>query len=1200
MLKRRCHTCSITMVKKRKFKTNNNSTSNSLTEFGTNSNINREENDTGMMSVQTVQDEEPRDFVSLRAFFDERGASHDSETPYEPSLQFLDSLLKDPKTWEDSGLKLSLLMEMVTVVLLTTKSGISMLTLLRPSKGGPSVQRAISNQRRWLSQVEKRGNLHADLISQWRNDENTFLRFLHFLLKNEDVWMPCEKFNECEWKIPLSFLIQSRYRAAELILDLDYNLLVDYFLAVSPLCEKWLERILTSDFGFYLQYTLGDYNRIHNFSGAFNWYTLHASRSKSALITQQILSDLLDSDKSKELKSRLGHEDPQEGSQLSNKIRSSIDEISLLSIGNRPIGEENRSVLNEYSDNYHHQVNQNEQVFSFDLNQDGSLELPNLISHAAVRHVILTKVLKLNNTSSPLLQLQFKIVAGLVDPLTQPAPNDKHVISLDLSYQMFLGFIAHDIQRTISLEEGFDWRFHICFNMQKIIDASLVRLNFDDFERLNSINNSDDNVDWRSQLDKWLPHGFNTQDLELICMVDIVAVYTIYKLYEHLPIQLNPFLSSLISLWKNLTCVILLGLEIDRIEEELETFDTPLMVRATIRGAAALRAIVATVLNGQVEATKHDLKHESLNTFMSPHGRKLCQGALYAELRSHAAALLALGSELEDVTDLFSDLQPGDRFDEDVRYMFEYEFEDYNDLSSREEDYSGFDKFDDYADGSKSHVRKCFGRRCNCIFDDDEMLEDEDYENDYDGRKAQKHILPQQNPTASVSMSTTGKPHAVRSRGSFEFDYSGKDWRDIPRVSNLYYSPSYEFVENLNPEAIVSLTNKATKQKLDDLETLLLLNSVATCVKNEQDEIVLGNITELHPQNGSSGSQVIDKLKDISPDDIYEMWCKDSTFEKIVYCNHELAWRLMDEMLMCSGFRRVLIWFITHMELNHSLIHYIFELVMGLRKSGDSTKENQKEDEAISKLTKKNSEVRTSLPFSRQGSIQLSSIETKMLLQEFFTNAAIFLTEKSKEWINEDPAEDDDGSSNGENGNISLYAVGLMKLICLMVRAFIKKGKFDFRESECVFELQTLLMNWIAIIPEAKDLFFELKSLIAEVHSNAANDEGLDGNYSESNGNLSDMVEENTTNGSATVDSEYNRKLISLLSPNVHYREENAAVVALRNFIKKYSFDNVVPLVGRKVVYESDEILPLPESEAPMSLLEYLAGNYPPDVEHYE
>lgn len=1130
--------------------------------------------------------------VTLQECLEARGKE------YRPSLSFLKGLLNDADSWNDSQLKDSLILEAVVIALLTTKAGFSVLALLGPQES-PPLSNCLSANRKWVAEYEKRGSLHPHLISNWRNDQETFLQFLQFLLEGPDVYLPCERFVEREWKLPLLFLVRSKYMAAELILDPGYNLLVDYILAVAPLCNGWLRRALCFDDGNFVKDIVINYKRVYDFSGNFEWYSFSNNDTKRVCVSRSFLVSLLSAgSEGKSLKSDVSSDTELDDEGLSTQqICSIIDELSTAPLKSSFHNTQDPS-LEEFSENYCHQVNQEEQVFSFDLNQDGSLELPNLMSHAAVRHEILMKVLKLPNSLSPLLPLQFKIIAGLVDPLTQPAPNDKHVISLDLLYQMFLGFLTPEVKLSLDVEEGCDWRFHVCFNMQKIINASLKRLNFDDFERLNSINNSDENVDWRSQLDKWLPHGLNTQDLELICMVDIVAVYTIYKLYEHLPIQMNPFLSSLISLWKNLTCVILLGLEIDRIEEEQETFDTPLMVRATIRGAAALRAIVATILNGHIEATKHDIKHESLNTFMSPHGRKLCQGALYAELRSHAAALLALGSELEDVTELFADLQPGDRFDEDVRYMFEYEFEDYNDLSSRE-DYSESEKLEEFTESSKAAV--CKGRRCNCIFDDDEMLEDEDYDNDDEAQKFKKHVLHEPNPTTSVTMSSTGKPHAVRSGSSFEFDYSGKDWRDIPRVANLYYSPNYQFTEELNSGTILSLTNKATKQRLSEAESLLLMSCVATCVKNEQDEIILGNITELHQNNDkkkknmdTSDSQVIGTFKEMTPDDIYELWCKDSTFEKIVYCNHEVAWRLMDEMLMCSGFRRVLLWFITHMELNHSLIHYIFELVMGLRKSSEDTKENENDD-MLPPLPNDPSETNSLLPFSRQGAIQLSAIETKMLLQEFFTNAAIFLTEKSKEWISDEPSKENDSFGNTDNGNVSLYAVGLMKLICLMVRAFIKKGKFDFRESECVFELQTLLMNWITIIPEAKDLFFELKSMIAEIHneeSSGTDDDRMPGTT------VTNMPQNDDLN--QPVDSEYNRKLVGLLSPVIHGKEENAAVGALRNFIEKYSFDTSVSMVGRKVVYETDEILPLPESETPLSLVDYLNDTNLTDVEHHD
>lgn len=66
----------------------------------------------------------------------------------------------------------------------------------------------------------------------------------------------------------------------------------------------------------------------------------------------------------------------------------------------------------------------------------------------------------------------------------------------------------------------------------------------------------------------------------------------------------------------------------------------------------------------------HHFKNEPINTFMSPHGRKLCQDAVYTDTRTYTAAMLTLGVDLKSVTNLFSVSQADDRFDEDIRYIF--------------------------------------------------------------------------------------------------------------------------------------------------------------------------------------------------------------------------------------------------------------------------------------------------------------------------------------------------------------------------------------------------------------------------------------------------------------------------------------------------------------------------------------------------
>lgn len=1040
-------------------------------------------------------------------------------------VEGLAEALRDEKVLKNDQWRPSLICETLIIALFTTRAGISLLPL--------------------FSESAKRKRVGPRVL-EWHNDEELMLRFFSYILENRSSRIEPRLFEKARWKLPLFFLIESKFLAASMVLDQNYNLLLDYVHTITPMIKRWVHRAFTQ--GTFFKDTVVCYNRVYELKDSSEWYSFGTKKSN------------------------------EERRAIQQFLRENSEQV--LDTYHEMVRPSNERAINDTA-SCHHRISQHENVYSFDINQDGSLEIPNIMSHASVRHDILQNLMRLPLCDSPLLQWQFKLMAGLVDPLTQPPPNDKHIISLDLLYQMLLGLMEPAISNTLG-SDGCDWKFHLCFNMQKIIQASLKRLNLQDFDTLNSINNSDEDVSWRDNLHSWLPHGLNTQNLELIYMIDILAVYTIYKLYEDLPVQLNPFLSPMISLWKNLTCVILLGLEIDRFEEEHETFETPVLVRATIRGAAALRAVVATILNGHVDTYKHDFMHEPLNTFMSPHGRKLCQGALYADLRSHAAALLALGTELEDVTNLLADLQAGDRFDEDVRYMFEYECDNYNEGDSESE-----------KDGKLAVEQpKILQRRCNCIFDDDEMAEDEDFDGENDEAFFSKHLILQQNAQTSLSMSSSGKPRAVRSSGAFEFDYSGKDWRDIPRGSNFYYSPDFKFIESPSLSSLLALTKKASSEKLVEKESLTLLRSVASCVKNEQDEITLGNLID--PHQDSQADEESRNADKIEPDDIYEMWCENSTFEKIVYFNHTLAWKLMDEMLLCIGYRRVLIWFITHMELNHSLIHYIFELVMGLR--GNSDENDRDVDLAgppLQDVDKVKGEL--SVGFSRQGALQLSTIETKMLLQEFFTNAAIFISKKSEEStdIANEEQNNENRDLNGNSENVSLYAMGLMKLICFMVRTFINKEKFDFSESECVFELQALLMNWIGIIPEAKTLFFELKSLIAGFSTATSVQEQK--NAEVKNDTQEDVPKEQSpVRVSNTAGFEFNRKLMTLLPPLVKNKEENAAMQTLRSFIKTSSFLNTVPVIGRKIVYEDDKILPLPKSDVPLALHEYIDydGNY--------
>lgn len=1074
------------------------------------------------------------------------------EKNYVPSVENLERVLYDETMFNDQKVRFNLLLEALTITLFTTISGKSILQLIRSS--------TLKERKLWAESFENNNTNYASIVLSWKDNDMLLLKFLRFLLANKTTSLQIDRYNLAEYKLPLSFLIVSKINIPSVLLNEGYNLLKDYLYSITGRIDCLIRCSSAFDQpASVVRRILKDYDRMVECRNFNSWYSFSAENSVDLVFSNSI-SLLMGNDE--------------------DNVGSALDDSRFRNDNHQKQPKE--AIISRT-------INDQEQIYSFELNQDGTLEIPNVMEHSLLRHELLFKVLNLTPVLTPLLELQFSTLCGLVDPLMQPTPNDKHIISIDFLFHLFLGLMSPSIKTSQQHNDHYDWKFYICFNMQKIIDATILRLNCFDFNKLNSVNNSDNAIHWRTQLHKWLPHGLNTQDLELLYMIDILAVYTIYKLYEKIPIQLNPFLFSLISLWKNLSCVILLALEIDRIEEENGTYETPLMVRATIRGAAALRSVIATILNGLVRNNDHDFKHESLNTFMSPYGRKLCHGALYADLRSHTASLLALGASIEDVTDLFADLQSGDRFDEDIRYMFDYECEDYDESFSESEDGGLEESNVNPREKIKSANNNIFSRRrCNCIFNDDKLVAEDGANEAFESTSSEnvqgrvhtnRNVIFNTATATSDHVGSLPNPLSVRSRSTFEFDYSGEDWRDVPREFNMYYSPSYLFIHQPKLDVIFNLTLRGATEKLNREESILLVRSVASCVRNEQDQMILADlgsnfttISEIGEGEGNIETFKKDneELRRTTPDDIYEIWSEESAFERMLNVNHDVAWRLMDEMLMCTGYRRILIWFLTHLELKHSLIYYVFELIMGLRGkpfSGEANDQDKKDDMIYEILKKKQkNEDASGLPFSRQGPIVLSDIETKMLLQEFFMNAAIFLSSKNNE------EEDEDGEK------VSLYSLGLVRLICYMVQTLIANDKFFFTKSECTFELQTLLMTWIGILPEAKDLFFKIKTRLAMEEDNSP---GTIQHESRKNLNIEKKL--NTKPA-----SELNVKLLNLFPSKPADRDDSSPINTLRSFITDYSFDTQVNPPGRKVVFYDGKILPLPKADKPIPLHEYI------------
>ncbi|KAM9923056.1 hypothetical protein OXX80_011678 [Metschnikowia pulcherrima] len=126
-----------------------------------------------------------------------------------------------------------------------------------------------------------------------------------------------------------------------------------------------------------------------------------------------------------------------------------------------------------------------------------------------------------------------------------------------------------------------------------------------------------------------------------------------------------------------------------------------------------------------------------------------------------------------------------------------------------------------------------------------------------------------------------------------------------------------------------------------------------------------------------------------------------------------------------------------------TLINYIYELVSGLR--GNSSEREAK------------------YFFSRKGALELSQVEKVMALHELFGTAS--------RWALDDPEK----ATIPEQMTVKLVLCLCLMIQRLMSNGVIKQNTDDFFE-DYSHDLQVLLFPWIGKIPEARELFFKIKS----------------------------------------------------------------------------------------------------------------------------
>lgn len=772
----------------------------------------------------------------------------------------------------------------------------------------------------------------------------------------------------------------------------------------------------------------------------------------------------------------------------------------------------------EYSDNSDYSYNyddsegdNSEYSFDFDFDPDSGYDYDPFALHDALR-----RYLRIVRPKSDPLARQtrltnlYECLSGLCDPHTQPSdtgPRGELILSLDLVSDIVIAMYM-PVYRADSTTAQLP-RFSMAYDLSVIVARTLEALRCGDEATLSDPRLSGDH--WQKYIDRWTPDGtltglFNIASefhrLKIVYTVCSVAVMALYKLYRsNGSITLNPFLFFLLRTWKLTTQVIRLGIEVDRRDEQLGFPGYPDMIRYVIKGASGVRSAVALILNNSFEYRLHDLCHETLINFMNPWGRRFGSGSLETDVRVFVAALLAVGIGMDDVIALMGDLVPEDRYDEDIRYMFELELDDdahdvyqahhkpvwlNTDVAKPPVRFGDEDTSYTCADGSTDVYE--LHPDCHCVFGEEEEDDDEeeeevnengkDVEETKESKKPEdksvknKQIKPTKNaqkttelnsvevtqpvsavdhasqsnsldPSAYDQMASASAASIVNSDISFSEDST--DWRDIVRESNVNITPRFLHILKLSQE-----TSDVFFTTMDEIVAQLRRMSERKLANVECQKIVRSVAWVVLYETESSVMKKID-VSDRHDDTTIQVatilrFLRQTTISGMIQFNPTATFAILDELFMAAGSRRGLIWFLGHCEPNQWLINYFHELLIGSR-GNPPGRDNEPGNARI--------------PFSRMGALVLSPVEQSMLMHEFLSNTLINFSRQS--------------SSQHPTDAESSHNRRLLKLICLMMKSLDAKGIVNVIDPDYRLEIQTLLMPWIndPSVPEARDLFFK-------------------------------------------------------------------------------------------------------------------------------
>lgn len=695
------------------------------------------------------------------------------------------------------------------------------------------------------------------------------------------------------------------------------------------------------------------------------------------------------------------------------------------------------------------------------MDETMEFELPLAPDHFAPHRELWAQI---SDNKHPLLLVAriFRMVAALCDPMTQPEDSEQCPLSVAV-----LGDVCVLLGYQLVLEERAmsrlsEWTADVCVALLKF--TLLLRL-FDILNMVQRVLSAESELrvrylrndvdDWHATARHWLPQldtaRLDDPDacLKVLYYASCVIVMALHKLFlapdgACVPAQ-NPYLEYFVRLWKTHTSIVALALEMDRELEEkafaanADFTDTPDLVRCALVGLLAVRTVLAYVLAhaaplGPLPALKHDVSAQPMLDFLDPLARTADScGAVLADHRMLAVAALVLR--------LRADLLPTRA---DKRYVLQpltLPFFDAPDLVFR------------------AHRRQCtYGYAGDLLTDlyyKDQFDEDIKYMFGY-------YHLDDDSADAALLASSDIPGLAKRLRADdIEFDAEGRDWRDCARGQNMHFDERFLRLEEQTRLLGDPELSQHFFYQWAELQQALDFLALA---KIEHVDAFVERVGQVTVDTIAKAVKDESKAARISPDTIHKdlvlpaaleflMRTKEevpllslvpiTNFELVLLRNPECALAILDELFMCKGLRRLLIWFLTH-SVNPlmSLINYLYELVAGLR--GNSKREAK-------------------FRFSRVGPLEISQVEELMILHELFSNAC--------QWF----------AQEGEDAIPELNALRLVSYLCLMILRLLKDGIMKINEEDFFedysHDIQVLLFPWIGKVAEARMLFFRFKAM---------------------------------------------------------------------------------------------------------------------------